>query len=152
MSQDIIAVAASFFGSMGFAAVYNIRGKRLLVSAFGGAAAWALYLMIYGESGSGYLGYFLVAMFATLYGEVWARILKTPVTTVLIPTAIPLIPGGTLYYAMDHLLHRRYEQFAQSGLNALGLAMSLAAGIMVVTSLFTPVYRAVLRQTAGRRR
>ena len=57
MSQDMIAVIASFFGSLGFAAMYNTRGKRLLVSAFGGAAAWGLYLVIYARTGSDYLGY-----------------------------------------------------------------------------------------------
>ena len=145
MSQDMIAVIASFFGSLGFAAMYNTRGKRLLGLAFGGAAAWGLYLVIYARTGSDYLGYFLVAVFATFYGEIWARILKTPVTTVLIPTVVPLIPGGTLYYAMDHLLHRRYEDFAHSGFNALGLAVSLAAGIMVVTSLYSPIYRLIRR-------
>ena len=33
---------------------------------------------------------FLSAILITIYAEVWARILKTPATTVLMPTVIPL--------------------------------------------------------------
>ena len=38
-----------------------------------------------------YLGFFVVAILITIYSEIWARILKTPATTVLMPTVIPLI-------------------------------------------------------------
>ena len=63
-----------------------------------------------------YLGFFVVAILITIYSEIWARVLKTPATTILMPTVIPLIPGGSLYYAI-----------------------ALAAGIMIVTSLRRPI-------------
>ena len=31
MSQDVLSVIASFFGSLGFAIIYNIRGRRVLI-------------------------------------------------------------------------------------------------------------------------
>ena len=51
-----------------------------------------------------------IAILITIYSEIWARILKTPATTVLMPTVIPLIPGGSLYYAMDAALRRDMPQ------------------------------------------
>lgn len=86
-----------------------------------------------------YLGFFVVAILITIYSEIWARILKTPATTVLMPTVIPLIPGGSLYYAMDAALRRDMPQFIVKGQAAIGLAIALAAGIMVVTSLRRPI-------------
>ena len=128
MSQDVLSVIASFFGSFGFAIIYNIRGRRVLIPAIGGAVFWAEYL-----------GFFVVAILITIYSEIWARILKTPATTVLMPTVIPLIPGGSLYYAMDAALRRDMPQFIVKGQAAIGLAIALAAGIMVVTSLRRPI-------------
>ena len=80
-----------------------------------------------------YLGFFLSAILITIYAEVWARILKTPATTVLMPTVIPL-SGGALYFAVSAALRMDPPVFAEKARSALGLAVALAAGIMVVTS------------------
>ena len=45
MSQDVLSVIASFFGSLGFAIIYNIRGRRVWIPAIGGAVFWAVYLV-----------------------------------------------------------------------------------------------------------
>ena len=94
MREFCYAVAASFFGSLGFAVLFNTRGKRILISAVGGAVFWGLYLVFIHFVDNQYLGFFLSAILITIYAEVWARILKTPATTVLMPTVIPFIPGG----------------------------------------------------------
>ena len=139
MSQDVLSVIASFFGSLGFAIIYNIRGRRAWIPAIGGAVFWAVYLVFLHFVNNEYLGFFVVAILITIYSEIWARILKTPATTVLMPTVIPLIPGGSLYYAMDAALRRDMPQFIVKGQAAIGLAIALAAGIMVVTSLRRPI-------------
>ena len=106
MTQDLVTVAASFFGSLGFAVLYNTRGRRLLIPAAGGAFFWAVYLVLLHFFRNAYLGFFVVAILITLYSEIWARVLKTPATTVLMPPVIPLIPGGALYYTMDAALRK----------------------------------------------
>ena len=82
-----------------------------------------------------YLGFFVVAILITIYSEIWARVLKTPTTTILMPTVIPLIPGGSLYYAMDAALRHDAPEFILKAQKAIGLA----AGIMIVTSLRRPI-------------
>ena len=139
MREFCYAVAASFFGSLGFAVLFNTRGKRILIYAVGGAVFWGLYLVFIHFVDNQYLGFFLSAILITIYAEVWARILKTPATTVLMPTVIPFIPGGALYYAVSAALRMDLPVFAEKARSALGLAVALAAGIMVVTSLRGPV-------------
>ena len=139
MSQDVLSIIASFFGSFGFAIIYNIRGRRVLIPAIGGAVFWAVYLVFLHFVNNEYLGFFVVAILITIYSEIWARILKTPATTVLMPTVIPFIPGGALYYAVSAALKMDMPVFAEKARSALGLAVALAAGIMVVTSLRGPV-------------
>jgi len=139
MREFCYAVAASFFGSLGFAVLFNTRGKRILISAVGGAVFWGLYLVFINFVDNQYLGFFLSAILITIYAEVWARILKTPATTVLKPNVIPFIPGGALYYAVSAALRMDLPVFAEKARSALGLAVALAAGIMVVTSLRGPV-------------
>lgn len=139
MSEAVLSVVTSFFGSLGFTLLYNTRGKRILIPSLGGAAFWGIYLIFLHYVKNEYLGFFAVAILITIYAEIWARILKTPATTVLMPTVIPFIPGGALYYAVSAALRMDMPVFAEKARLALGLAVALAAGIMVVTSLRGPV-------------
>lgn len=139
MREACFSIAASFFGSLGFAILYNTRGRRILISSIGGAVFWGLYLIFFHYVQNDYLGFFTSAILITIYAEIWARILKTPATTVLMPTVIPFIPGGALYYAVSAALKMDMPVFAEKARSALGLAVALAAGIMVVTSLRGPV-------------
>ena len=138
MSQALGAIAASFFGSLGFAVLYNLRGKRPWIPAAGGALFWAFYLFFRHQGGSAYAGFFVSAILLTAYAELWAITLKTPVTVFLIPTVIPFIPGGGLYYSVSALLRGDMPAFAAKAAETLGLAMALAVGIMLVTSLARP--------------
>ena len=42
----IIQLLAALVGSLGFAALFNLHGKKLIVSALGGLGAWAVYLAL----------------------------------------------------------------------------------------------------------
>ena len=67
MEEYIIQLAAAFAGSLGFAMLFNIRGKKkLLVSSFGGMLAWAVYLMLGCFIVSDIWRFFLTSMFLTV--------------------------------------------------------------------------------------
>ncbi len=136
MSQNVLSIIASFFGSLGFSIIYNTRGRRLFVPSIGGAVFWTVYLVFLHFVDNEFLGFFFTAILITIYSKIWAKLLKTPATTILIPTVIPLIPGGSLYYAMDAALRHDMPQFIEKAQTAVGLAIALAAGIMTVISLF----------------
>ena len=71
----------------------------------------------------------------TVYAEVFARVIKTPTTTFLVPSLIPLIPGGALYYTMNYALNEQWASFGAKALYTLELAAALALGIIAVTTL-----------------
>ena len=125
MNQELISVISAFFGSLGFSIIYNIRGLRIWIPAIGGAVFWAVYLIFLHFINNEFLGFFFVAILITIYSEIWARILKTPSTVILMPTVIP----------MDAALRHDMPQFFSKAQAAVGLAVALAAGIMAVTSM-----------------
>jgi len=69
-----------------------------------------------------------------LYAEVLARWLKTPTTTFIIVSLIPLIPGSGLYYTMANALSGNSDGFLEKGIYTLELSLALALGIILVTS------------------
>jgi uncharacterized membrane protein YjjB (DUF3815 family) len=146
-----IQILMGYLGSLGFNILFNIRGKKLFIASFGGLISWAVFLalepLLPGET----IRYFLAAAAVTVYGEVFARIEKTPTTTFLVPSVIPLIPGGSLYYTMNFALNKQWEDFSARGFYTLQLALSLAVGIIAVTTL-TRLLTACLRQLKKQQR
>lgn len=136
--NDIIAMlvqlAASVAGSFGYALMYNTRGVKLLVSAFGGFVSWGSFLFFRMIIENEILCYFLVALLIAIYSEIFARIKKTPSTTFLVPSIISLIPGGVLYYTMGYVFESDLSQFYSYAAYTIELAFALAAGIVVIAT------------------
>ena len=134
--REIIQLAAAFFGALGFALVFNLKGSSMLWSSLGGMLSWGVYLTaaIYFK-GEG-IRYFFAALFLGLYAEVFARLKKKPATVFLAVGFIPLIPGFSLYTTMPCALKNQRERFAFYGIQSLLIAGALASGIIVSLILF----------------
>ena len=131
----LVQILTGCLGTLGFNILFNIRGKKLLFATLGGLISWAVFLALGPVFPSEALRYFLSAATITVYGEVLARLEKTPTTTFLVPSIIPLIPGSALYYTMNYALNKQWSQFAQQAFYTLQLALSLAVGIIAVTTI-----------------
>lgn len=128
---ELIQILSGFIGTLGFTLLFNIRGKRLVFTALGGFLSWTLFVLLSKFIENDALNYFLVALTVSLYAEIMARILKSPSTTFITASLIPLIPGGSLYYAMANALSSNRESFIEKGIDTLQLASALALGIIV---------------------
>lgn len=132
---ELLQIFTGFLGTLGFSILFNIKGKRLIMAAFGGLLSWLLFVLLGKWIPSEPIRYFIVAMLTSFYAEWMARILKTPTTTFLMTTLIPLVPGASLYYTMAYALGSDLDRFLQKAINTLKLAGALALGIVVATMI-----------------
>ena len=51
------------------------------------------------------------------------------------PAILPLVPGGSLYYTMENVVHGRLEAARSYGQQTLIVALAIAAGISFVVAL-----------------
>lgn len=130
----LIQVAASFFGTLGFGFLFNIRGKRLFWAAFGGMLSWTLFLLLGLVVGNEAIRYFIVSICSTGYAEMMARIMKTPASTFSITVLIPLVPGGAMYYTTTYALSGDVDSFVSRAVYTLELSVALSLGIVLVTA------------------
>lgn len=130
-----IQILTGTLGTLGFAVLFHLRGKKLLFATLGGLLSWAVFLAFEPLYASEAVRYLISSTAITLYAEVLARVEKTPTTTFLVPSFIPLIPGGALYYTMNYALNQQWHDFAKQAFYTLQLALSLAIGIIAVTTL-----------------
>ena len=76
-----------------------------------------------------------------IYAEVMARVNRAPATIFLTAAAVPLIPGGSLYYTMAGLVNGDESMLAESGSAAVTIALAISLGFVVV-SVITRYIRA----------
>ena len=137
--DNVLQLAAAFSGSMGFA--FQVRRGKLLLASLGGLLAWAVYLALGPVISSDVPRFFIASVVLTIYGEILARVVKCPATLFLVTAAVPLIPGGSLYHTMRYFVEGDFAACSAQGLNTLLLALAIAAGMIVPTSLFQLIRR-----------
>lgn len=135
-STALIQIIASFFGTLGFGFLFNIRGKKLIFAAIGGMLSWALFILLGGVIPNEAIRYLIVSLCSTTYAEALARILKTPATTFSIITLIPLVPGGALYHTATFAMSGQAAQFVEKLVYTIELSLALSLGIVIVTAVF----------------
>ena len=133
--NPILHVIVGGLGTLGFNILFHLRGKKLWLATLGGIISWAVYLLLEPLHSGEAVRYLFAAAAITVYGEVLARIVKTPTTTFLVPACIPLIPGGALYYTMNYALNKQWVEFLHQAFYTVQLAFSIAAGIIAVTTV-----------------
>ncbi len=136
----ITQVIAALIGSIGFAIFFKMKGKQIVLAGIGGGITWMVYLMFQPEFEGYFIPYFIASIFVAIYAELMARVNRAPATIFLTATAVPLIPGGSLYYTMAGLVNNDRELFATSGSAALTIALAISLGFVVV-AIGTRYYR-----------
>ena len=122
MMQHVIQTLMGALGAVGFAILFNVRGKRLILFFLGGALDWAVYLICTQNGCSMFVGLLFATMTAAISSEILARIIRTPVLLSLVPMLIPLIPGGSLYYTMNYALNEQWSSFISKAFYTLELS------------------------------
>ena len=145
----LLQVLAAAAGTLGFAILFNSRPRRLFIGALGGGLTWLVYLILARFVGQDFLCVAAAAAFGAVYAEIMARVCKAPATVFTILSEIALIPGGSLYITMHHLVGGRQTQALQYGMHTLTVAVAIALGIVLVTAFTTSFFSKQKRPTTG---
>lgn len=138
----------AFLACIPFCLLFNIH-EGIFICAAGGALGWFVYLISAPFAQSDIAQAFLAAMAISAYAEIMARIRKCPVIGYLLVAFFPLVPGGGIYYTMEYAINGETQLFLETFLHTLGLAGSLAVGVLLVTS-FVRMMNSIRRRRIGR--
>lgn len=124
----------AFLACLGFCAPFNAQGIGALLCGLGGALGWAVYLGSISLWGSAYLASLLAAVAVSTWSEVMARARRCPATSYLVIAMFPLVPGLTIYQAMDFGLRGDTDLFLETFFRTMGIAGCLALGLLLVSA------------------
>lgn len=134
MKEFVIPIIASFVATLGFALVYNIRGRNLLLATLNGAFSWAVYLLCQHFFDSLVFSFFAAGAATAVYAELGAYLFKTPATVYLIPGIIPLVPGLTVYRTVESGLFGDLSAFGEGLFSTVKIGGAIALGLIFMSA------------------
>ena len=138
--NPFVQLFAALAGSFGFAALFNLHGRKLAFASLGGLLSWGVYLIAERLAPNPYICALASSSALTVYAEMMARIHKSPATIFLVSASIPLVPGAALYRSVNYLMHRQTELCYAESLYTLLFAASMSAGITLTTLLIRVLF------------
>jgi uncharacterized membrane protein YjjB (DUF3815 family) len=122
----------SFFGTAGFAILFNVPRSTLPQCGFIGMVGWGVYYVLLQLPVNPIVAALGASFVVAVTSELFSRVYKTPVIVFSVAGIIPLVPGGLAYDAMRHVVINRYDlavhlaakAFMLSGAIGMGLVMS----------------------------
>ena len=145
-----VQALATFAACFGFVILFNVHDWGRVLCAFGSALTWIVYLLCIRAGHTVYSANFFSEVVAAFYSEAMGRWRKCPVTSYLVISSIPLLPGAGIYYTMSIGLSGAVQEALQKGLETAGIAGSLAVGILLVSTVFRVVNARKRRRISGR--
>lgn len=131
----LLQVIGAFFSVVTFSFLLRVPRKYIFWAGFTGAVSWWLYLVLLEFQVSMAVATFLSGCLISLCGQVFARILKTPVTIFVIPGILPLVPGAGMFRIARSVI-RSDGMTSYYITQTLIVAGMIALSIMVVDSIF----------------
>ncbi len=141
----IIPVVSSLIGTFGFGVLFNARGKKLVLAAVGGMLSCLFYLTSVFLFTNEILACLIASLLVSIYAEILARRLKTPVSSFSIPCLIPLIPGSALYYSIKFALANDWILFVSKATYTISIAAALSLGVLIVNTVARHLGKNTLR-------
>lgn len=146
-----IQLCASFVGTVTYAIFFRLHARYLMAAAVGGTLTFFLYYVIETAIGSVFAAAFVASAVSALYAEICARIKQAPAIIFLLPSAIPIVPGGSLYRTMYYLISKETElSYFYLG-QTISVAIGIAGGIALI-SLIVHLSRELIRQLREKRK
>lgn len=141
--QEIIQTLMAMTGAIGFSILFNVRRKKLVAAAVGSGISWIVYVVTYNLYSDKVFSLLCATIVMALLAEILARVMKAPVTILLVPMLIPLFPGSDLFYATSHLVQNHNQEGAAYLELVLKEAGAIAFGIILVTCVVQVILKVV---------
>ncbi len=131
-----VMIVTAALGTAGYCLNVNVKRNRIVYGCVGGVISTLLYCVFVEAQLSLLLQNLIPAAVVTFYAEVLARVVKAPATVFLIPSIIPLVPGGRLYYTMRAIVDGEGADAKVFAMETIVIALGIAVGIVVVSLVF----------------
>lgn len=138
----------AFFAPISFGVVFNVRLKSFFYCGLVGLIAWSLYQYTFNHTNSPFIATFFGSTAVGISSELLARLFKVPALSFSVPGVIPLVPGVSAYKTANFVIEDNLSMAAKQAIITLGVAGSIAVGIVFSTLIFRTITDIKSRKTS----
>lgn len=137
--EAVANVVCPFWGTVGFAVMFNIPRRYYFAGGMTGTAGWLIYKLVL-EYSSSAIASFLGTLVVVLISRMLTVKMKCPITLFLISGIVPLVPGAGVYYTVYYLVTNQVAMAGQKGLESVKIAFGIVLGIVFIVSIPREVF------------
>ncbi len=127
----VLRAITSLIGVAAFAVIFDIRPSHLAAVAVGGLITFLIYHGLL-NSYPLFISSFSAASVMAAYSEFMARLQKAPAVIFSLPCSIPILPGITLYNAMNSLVFGSFTRAGEYFFDSVQVGGGIACGVALV--------------------
>ena len=145
--DEIPVYIYTFIACFSFCFIFKFHKlSHMIAAATGGMLSWIVFIACT-PLGNDLAQYLISTIVVSAFSELMARIFKAPVTGFLTISIVPLVPGGGIYYTMEHCVMGETQLFIESTIHTIAIAGAISIGVLIVSSLVRLVH---MMHTSGK--
>ena len=133
----MLDIITCILGTFGFSVLLKVSKQKIVFTIIGGAISAAISAIMINNGANIFSATFCAMVAICIYSEILARIIKTPANVILLPSTIPLLPGGSLYYSLSFLIHSDKQHFYMYAKETILTGLGIALGAILVSIIIT---------------
>lgn len=137
----LLSLGSCAVSGLGFALWFGVRGRQIAVCMLGAFLTWTVYLITYRFLPVDFAATLAGSAMSALFAQIMARVNKAPATTFQTVSAIPLIPGASLYYMMYGFVTQNYDFALKKGVDLVMACFGIVLGFMVIEVVSKYIFR-----------
>ncbi len=141
LRELIVQSIGAFMAVLGFSLLLDMPGKYLIYAGITGGSGWLAYLITMQSGTSLVAAAFFSSLSAALLSQIFARLLKAPVTIFLVAGILPTVPGASIYRSVYFLIQGKSGWSNYYLVQTLQIAGAMAVAIFIVDSMFRLVHK-----------
>lgn len=135
--NPIVQLIGSIGGCIGFAIIFNCRGRVLVLTGLGAGLTLAIYrLTLHITDGNYFTATLMAACGAAVFANIIAILIKTPPTVFMTTCIFPLIPGASLYQTVYAIIMDDRMSYHANGRKLFLVCVAIALGFIIVEVVF----------------
>ena len=135
----------SFVATACFGVIFNAPIKAIPYCGLVGMVGWTLNFML-GEVGIESIhAAFICAFIVAIVAHIFARRYRLPMIVFSVSGIIPIVPGGTAYNSMRHIVELDYLMGMQYGMRAFLISGALAMGLVFAEVIMQVLTRTIVK-------
>ncbi|WP_144510236.1 threonine/serine exporter family protein [Bacillus sp. FJAT-22090] len=136
----------SFAAAAAFGIIFNAPKKTLFYCGLVGMTGWLIYAYTENLSGDSVKASFAGAFTVAFVAHMMAKTFKMPMIIFSVAGIIPLVPGGSAYNAMRHVVEKDYGVAMEYASVALIISGSIAMGLVFAEIITQLMMKILVRQ------